>query len=152
MHRTLSLEWDKLVLEVRQLEGLKDFLGPKKISQLLPAASSGPVVVLNAHDEGCDALILRSGDDGIIHIPLNLDPEKAQAMLDIFISADSRKSFDRHREPVDRGFHFPTRTAPDLDEMIKTVLGQLWGNVVKPVLERLKLLVGRFCLCILMSY
>ena len=46
---------------IRKLEGFEDFLLPKKITQLLPAASLRPVIVLNSHGAGCDAEMLRNG-------------------------------------------------------------------------------------------
>ena len=38
----LAREWDKLVEEVRRLDGFQDFLKPPSLETLLPAAAHGP--------------------------------------------------------------------------------------------------------------
>ncbi|KAF8443866.1 hypothetical protein L210DRAFT_3643456 [Boletus edulis BED1] len=66
-HRTLAIERDTLLQEIRRLPGFNRFLLQKKFSQLCTSAHSGPVVTLNAAETRCDALIvLADVDHGIL--------------------------------------------------------------------------------------
>ncbi|KAJ7930623.1 CHAT domain-containing protein [Mycena leptocephala] len=56
--RILNKDWNDTVEAVRKLEGFDGFLLPKSISKLQKAACNGPVVLLNAADSGCDALVV----------------------------------------------------------------------------------------------
>ncbi|KAF8452231.1 hypothetical protein L210DRAFT_3638800 [Boletus edulis BED1] len=62
-HRTLAIERDKLLQEIRRLPGFERFLFPNDFPQLRASAHSGPVVMLNAAETRCDALILLA-DEG----------------------------------------------------------------------------------------
>jgi tetratricopeptide (TPR) repeat protein len=64
----LNDEWLKKVDEVRKLDGLHDFLRPKSLDTLQKAASNGPIVILNACESGCDALLITSS--GVRHVAL----------------------------------------------------------------------------------
>ena len=66
--RRLGDEWLETLDEVRRIKGFQDFLRPKQISTLLGAASDAPLVIINAGDIDCAALILTSS--GVQHIPL----------------------------------------------------------------------------------
>jgi hypothetical protein len=51
------------------LDGFYNFLGPKLLSELVPACAYGPVVIIDIHVTRCDALILLpSGETA--HLPL----------------------------------------------------------------------------------
>jgi CHAT domain-containing protein len=56
----LAREWDRLVEQVRALDGFGDFLRPPALETLLPAARGGPVVIVNVSRWRCDALIVTS--------------------------------------------------------------------------------------------
>ncbi|KAF8130530.1 hypothetical protein EV363DRAFT_1450344 [Boletus edulis] len=62
-HRTLAIERDKLLQEIRRLPGFERFLFPNDFPQLRASAHSGPVVMLNAAETRCDALILLADVD-----------------------------------------------------------------------------------------
>jgi hypothetical protein len=138
-HRTLSFQWDKLISEVRLLEGFEDFLGPKKIASLLPAASSCPVVVLNPCKTGCDALILMAEAGGVIHLSLPFTSDRADALLDSLEKAQVGRSLARYTEPIDRHLLLTGLGAVmrDPNERIRELLAELWHAVVKPVLDGL---------------
>ncbi|MGV9540172.1 CHAT domain-containing protein [Nocardia beijingensis] len=80
-HRmNLAREWDDLVDQIRELDGFHDFLKPKPLSDLLPAASDGPVVIINMSRWRCDALLVR--DTGVHALPLpQLSLDTATAKL-----------------------------------------------------------------------
>jgi hypothetical protein len=80
-HRRLAEEWERLVERARAIPGFEDFLRPKKLVQLRSAAKAGPVVVVNAHKQCCDALVLMPGLDEVMHIPLDdFSCEKGQEL------------------------------------------------------------------------
>ncbi|KAF8125437.1 TPR-like protein [Boletus edulis] len=126
-HRTLAIERDKLVQEIRRLPGFKRFLLQKDFSQLRASAHSGPVVILNAAERRCDALILLANVDHVIHVPL--PSFSFQRSIDL---QNILKSFLRHAlvertgkiERWDRGTW-------------ESFLSPLWKCVVKPVMDAL---------------
>ncbi|KAF8132578.1 TPR-like protein [Boletus edulis] len=71
-HRKLAIERDKLLQEVRRLPGFERFLLPKDFSQLRASAHSGPVIILNAAETRCDALIVLADVDHVIHRSVGL--------------------------------------------------------------------------------
>ena len=58
--RRLNDEWLNALEEARGLDSFHDLLRPSRISALLSAAGNSPLVVLNASNTGCSALILTS--------------------------------------------------------------------------------------------
>ena len=136
-HHTLALERDKLLQEVRKLPGFERFLLHKEFSQLRASAHSGPVVMLNAAENRCDALIILSNVDHVIHVPLpNFNFKRSaglQKMLDKLLG--HARSDERKGEPTTQG-----RISWE------SLLSTLWNDVVKPVLDALA-----FSVCIISS-
>ncbi|KAF8129595.1 CHAT domain-containing protein, partial [Boletus edulis] len=130
-HRTLAIERDKLLQEIRRLPGFQRFLLPKDFAQLRASAHSGPVVMLNAAETRCDALILLADVDHVIHVPLpkfNLQRSAGlQNMLGRLLGDARATPFD------DRQGRAATRGAGSWE----TLLSTLFNGVVKPVLDAL---------------
>jgi hypothetical protein len=136
-HRRLAEEWDILVKRTRETTGFEDFLQPKKLAQLRRAADSGPVVVVNIHKHRCDALILMTDLDEVMHIPLDrFSYERAQELhlaLNQLLSNSgvlARDTRAMRRVTTVTGTGFPS------------ILLDLWSYVVKPVLDGLALTVS----------
>ncbi|KAI0084270.1 CHAT domain-containing protein [Irpex rosettiformis] len=133
-----ALEYEKLITQIRELDGFKDFLLPKTLSQLTGACASGPVVVLNLHNTRCDALVL-SHPDHITLVPLpKFSLTHAVKLLgDLWYILDTRNLRGRFR---DSEWHDDNRGQDKLgdggrhDTMFR-VLGDLWNFVVKPILD-----------------
>ena len=82
-HRGLAIERDNLLQEIRRLPGYDQFLRRKQFSRLRASAHSGPVVILNAAETRCDALVVLADLDHVIHIPLtNLTFKHSTRLLD----------------------------------------------------------------------
>ncbi|CCM00043.1 uncharacterized protein FIBRA_02069 [Fibroporia radiculosa] len=133
----LAMERETILSEVRCLPGLERFLLPKTVSQLAPSAHSGPVVILNASQYGCDALVLLAESDDVLHVPLadiTYDQvQKLQESLNQLLSENGRVL-----SPMDRAIEFsPINRSPD--ESFKLILSVLWKKVVRPVLDALAL-------------
>ncbi|KAG8737880.1 hypothetical protein FRC10_007566 [Ceratobasidium sp. 414] len=127
--RRLAEEWDQLLSQARLLPGFHNFLKPKTAKELIRAAKTGAVVVINVHRSRCDALILAPDADGIIHLPLpNLSHIKAtQARIQL---AEALHSSGIRA----RGFKV---NRPSAEASVESVLSLLWSTVVEPVLDRL---------------
>jgi hypothetical protein len=65
----LAREWDRLVDEVRKLDGFEDFLRPPRLSTLLPAAAEGPVAIINLSRWRCDVLLVRADGVEVVELP-----------------------------------------------------------------------------------
>ncbi|CAE6452620.1 unnamed protein product [Rhizoctonia solani] len=129
-HRQLAKEYDSLLAEARTLPGFEDLLRPMKAKSLVRAARIGPIVVINCHEDRCDALVIVPGQDTIGHIPLpNFTGEKAQRTR-----LEMEKSFWKKRSS-ERGFR--RQKGPEEKDQFVAVLADLWYNIVRPVLEYL---------------
>ncbi|KAG6371215.1 TPR-like protein [Boletus reticuloceps] len=130
-HRTLAIERDKLLQEIRRLPGFERFLLPKDFPQLRASAHSGPVVMLNAAETRCDALILLADVDHVIHVPLpNFNLQRSvglRNMLGRLLGHARATPFD------DRVGRAATRSAGSWE----TLLSTLFNGVIKPVLDAL---------------
>lgn len=63
-----AAEWDRLLTDVRAMEGFEDFLLPPRPAELLPHGAHGPVVLVNVSRYRCDALVLDTA--GLRFLPL----------------------------------------------------------------------------------
>jgi hypothetical protein len=142
----LAHERETLLKKIRTIDGFDSFLSPQKLSQLAPAADAGPVVVLNASTIRCDALVLFSSVDDVLHIPLpgmSLDlVEGLQKSLKSLIKSSGRSiSHD-----VDRKAKLVSTDArpKDSEEEFRRILSHLWTLIAKPVLAGLGFNVGLF--------
>ncbi|KAJ1300325.1 hypothetical protein OPQ81_005146 [Rhizoctonia solani] len=126
--RRLAKEYHELLAEIRKLPGFEDFLHPIKSHGLVRAARNGPIVVINCHEDFCDALIIMSGQDDIKHLSLpSFTKENAQnARSDLEASL-------RHKGLRHRGFKLLDQ--PKFQDRFSNVLLDLWKYIVKPILN-----------------
>lgn len=117
------------------MKGFEDFLGAKTSKQLLTISQLCPIVVLNAHDIGCDALILVP--DGITHVALQFDSAKSQALVDTLQRLQAGRPLARHPENDNRHLRLIQSLKIDPNERMKRFLAEIWGPIVKPVLDQL---------------
>jgi tetratricopeptide (TPR) repeat protein len=132
-YRALTAEWESLIEQVRSLPNFEDFLKPPNSVQLLRAAQDGPVVVLNAAKERCDALALVPGSDDVVHIPLpNITSERikelAEELKGSLCSSGVRVRGERAAKKVED---------ETISNCVKETLAELWNDLVKPVLDSL---------------
>jgi hypothetical protein len=67
-YRRLHHSWVSVLERIRSIDGVHDFLLPTPFDKLQKAAAHGPVVILNASDSGCAALVVTLSN--IEHVPL----------------------------------------------------------------------------------
>ena len=139
-HRALAIERGKLLQVIRGLPGFERFLLHKEFSQLRASAHSGPVVILNAAERRCDALIVLTIKQNAVHVPL--------PSLTFKLSGGLQNILD--------GLLGPARVVPCDDRAgqrasrhhssWESILSTLWRGVVKPVLDVLSFSVCRVLL------
>ncbi|KAJ7927660.1 CHAT domain-containing protein [Mycena leptocephala] len=145
--RILNKDWNDTLEVVRKLKDFDNFLLPKSIAKLQMASSNGPVVMLNAANSGCDALVITTEE--VKHIPLpDISIKMTQDLGDIL-----RMALSSHgaRSGTLQALLQPIRTNPRLkavrlptaghtpNDLFSTVLGMLWFTVARPVIDALDL-------------
>ncbi|KAI9462573.1 CHAT domain-containing protein [Boletus coccyginus] len=142
-HRTLAIERDKLLHEIRRFPGFERFLLHKEFSRLRASAHSGPVVILNATESRCDALIVLADVDHVIHVPLPNFTFKQSMVLQKLLEKLLGHSRDIHPDerkakliasPHNLHTWNPETQGGDSWEFL---LSNLWKGVVGPVLDAL---------------
>ncbi|CAE6382402.1 unnamed protein product [Rhizoctonia solani] len=118
--------YDGIISEVRKLPGFKDFLQPKRASELIGTVRRGPMVVINCHNSSCDALIIRPESKEITGVSLpGYTFAKAQSAYSAMKGSLVAKGMrERGAQSI--------RT-----ERFEDILASLWEKVVKPVLTSL---------------
>jgi tetratricopeptide (TPR) repeat protein len=134
-HRRLAIERDQLLREIRRFPGFEQFLLRKEFFQLRASAHSGPVVLLNAAESRCDALIVLADVDHVMHVPLPTFTFQRSAGLQKLVEKLLRDA--RIMQCDDREGKIATRSGVSWEPLLST----LWNGVVKPVLDALAFLV-----------
>jgi len=127
LRRRKAREWDQLLAETRALDGFEHFLAATPYSQLVAAAADGPVVIVNASQYGCHAMIVEAGRErprviGLPGLTQGSAVDQANKLLAALAGATAWRGFrdwEKHRNAV-------------LD-----VLDWLWDVIAEPVLTTL---------------
>ncbi|KAF6747631.1 CHAT domain-containing protein, partial [Ephemerocybe angulata] len=147
-HLNLAQRWGDLLNEVRAILGFEAFLKPLSCSTLLRRLpDTGVVVVINMTAARCDAIALLPGNDQPRHIPLpTFTLAKCNQYKHIL---DCRVTLGLPRErggvhdspPVDKSSEraFGPARRNRKEHGVRGVLRCLWGELVKPILEALKI-------------
>ena len=153
-YNKVAHEREKLIASIRRLPGFEQFLLPKSLSQLTQAAELGPVIILNASEKRCDAIVLRSSfPDDILSIPLPSMPVVVATILHKLtrhllkgniptpeMLIDESRDVDLERlgivfaSPDGGRSHLET-----LNEAFQVIPHLLWYLVVHPIVETLGL-------------
>ena len=148
----LNDEWLEALEQVRRLDGFQNFLRPKRISTLLGSGSKAPLVILNACNAGCAALILSS--TGVQHVPFpKLSLANLAWLVELMQIATAPGSRDGSkdlvlqmpplsdtlwilRQTLERGGMIQSTRS---DMVFRFVLTVLWEAVIEPVIRQLRL-------------
>ncbi|KAI9567996.1 CHAT domain-containing protein [Boletus coccyginus] len=115
----LNVAMQKIVTNVRALPGLSRLLLPPLFSDLQHAASEGPVVIENASEYSCDALVVLFDRDPV-HIPLQVTQEGVRDM-----STELSKLTERAKRI-------------DVARELAGFLRKLWDQIVSPIVDFLQ--------------
>jgi len=137
IHLKLASEWNQLLDEIRAIPRFHKFLRPPQASELLRhIPPDGPIILINVDKSRCDALALISGCNDPIHIPLKeFTYEKASKLGDDLRKFLSSNGVRVREENPSRAVRLAPN--PHLKHDIHFILGVLWLEVVKPILESL---------------
>ncbi|THH14418.1 hypothetical protein EW146_g5907 [Bondarzewia mesenterica] len=158
-YRKLSDSWLATLGEIRTLDGFHGFLLPKPLVILKNAASRGPVVIINASQSRCDALILTSST--VKHVPLDLTTTDAHNLVHSMRLAVSSLAPPEHLHAslaeligktrdigdvniVEQERHFRVKRVSDVrkrnpEETFQDMLAVLWRFLAQPVINSLHL-------------
>jgi len=144
---SLNEAWLATLAEVRRLEKFVDFLHPDPVTKLQAAAANGPVVILNASNSGCAALVMTMTNVECVPFPQctlsNLQtlvkmihsalgevhaPPVTKAQMKNLMTQMRDSSNISHRE--DRYSVRVSEFVMSTDEIFRV----LWKSVIKPVI------------------
>ncbi|KEP49135.1 putative aromatic di-alanine and TPR containing protein [Rhizoctonia solani 123E] len=131
-HRQLAKKYADLLSQVRQISGFEDFLKPARGAELISAARTGPVVIINLYEpQGrCDALILQPGTTEIAHV--GLPAFNSQTATDVRVRFGpllSRGNLTASERGVRK------LLIQGNISNFEDLLAILWNDIVKPVLD-----------------
>ena len=136
LHIRLAREWSQLLDKIRRIPQFRDFLRLPQASYLMKhLPPDGLVILVNVHEDRCDALALISGTVAPLHIPLDFTYDEAAELrerLRHFIS--SRKVRMREVDRAGRTVRLPNA---EKRSEIHLVLEALWLRMVRPILDAL---------------
>ena len=115
----LNFELQKVVTAIRRLPCLSRFLLPSLFPDLQRAASGGPVIIVNAGEYSCDALIVLLDRDPV-HIPLQITQDGVRGL-----------STELHILSV-------RATKADVTKELAFFLRKLWDQIVSPIVDILQ--------------
>ena len=114
-------EWQSVVDKIRRLDGFSRFLLPPRFEDLQQAAEYGPVIIVNASEYACDAVIVLHTRPPV-HVPLPCSlGDVIQLCSDL-----SELTRDSHAYGDNR------------ESWVKQMLRDLWSSVVKPIVTVLQ--------------
>ena len=120
----LNTELRRVAAKIRELPGLSHFLLPPPFSDLQRAASGGPVIIVNASQYSCDALVVLFDRDPV-HIPLRITQAGARDL-----SMELRTLTARARRA-------------DVTTDLAVILRKLWDEMVSPIVDFLEPILPR---------
>ncbi|KDQ63430.1 hypothetical protein JAAARDRAFT_695220 [Jaapia argillacea MUCL 33604] len=134
-HRRLAEQWKELLVQIRSKSGFEKFLLPQSFLKLAKSASDGPVVMLNASQYQCDALIILSPSVPVQHVFLpDISLEQLQR-FHFFLRGSENSRF-----PLAGGSrHYKQGALSHKSYSLKYILSQIWLKVMKPIIVHLNL-------------
>ncbi|TFK32759.1 CHAT domain-containing protein [Crucibulum laeve] len=147
----LNKQWVETIAEIRQLDGLEDFLEPRKLTLLQAAASKGPVILLIAGTSESDALIMTS--NSVLHLKLpNINTHTARKMT-LALREGVHQGARSNASPTPEGESSTSRYGhkfghQNAESPIGNILKALWETVVEPIVRKLDLVKSESSLTI----
>ncbi|KAF8132994.1 TPR-like protein [Boletus edulis] len=112
----LNLELQRIIINIRELPGFSRFLLPSFFSDIRHAASGGPVIIVNASQYSCDALVVFLDRDPV-HIPLQITLERVRDLSKEVNNLTVRA------------------TRVDVTRELAAFLRKLWDLIVSPIVD-----------------
>jgi CHAT domain-containing protein len=112
------MQWNDIVSHIRMLPDLSRFLLPPLFSDLQKAAAEGPVIIVNASQYSCDALIVLC-DQNPVHIPIDMTRTDVSKLSTEFQSVAEQFGCSDHQNKL------------------VGILRKLWHHIIDPVVQAL---------------
>ncbi|KAJ6518479.1 CHAT domain-containing protein [Mycena vulgaris] len=148
----LAIDRNKLLAEIRQRPDFENFLLPKSYSVLRKASQNGPLIILNAHKNRCDCIILLNPASDPLHVQLPdvtaAGLEHQKEILKGLLSRCNVRSRDSDSTRLFAGRE--GSRSKSVHESFEEMLAWLWKNVVGLIyqaLENNNLFDGRVWWC-----
>ncbi|KAJ6540119.1 CHAT domain-containing protein [Mycena vulgaris] len=148
----LAIDRNKLLAEIRKRPDFENFLLPKSYSVLRKAAENGPLIILNAHKNRCDCIILLNPASDPLHVQLPdvtaAGLEHQKEILKGLLSRCNVRSRDSDSTRLFAGRE--GSQSKSVHESFEEMLAWLWKNVVGLIyqaLENNNLFDGRVWWC-----
>ncbi|KAG2344840.1 TPR-like protein [Suillus weaverae] len=122
-YRRLTIRWEAVVAEIRDLRAFLRFLLPPLYEDLQAAARQGPIIILIASQYSCSAIIIPTSGDPH-HVPL-----PSVALADLKILKDRFTRAIRHASTMG-----PTVPRNDLIVLLRAV----WDVIMLPIVKVLQ--------------
>jgi hypothetical protein len=135
-YHLLAHKRETLLQDIRRHKGFERFLLHKTISELRPAVTEGPIVLLNWDTQRVDALILRPASDDILPVPLLGPAPKGMQHQPRNESNDDDQIM---RDLLDRPQALDV--PPPGGGRSEPKLSEIWHRIVHPILNALKIIV-----------
>ena len=152
----LNEEWAKSIDEVRKLNGFEDFLRPSRLSSLISSASKYPVVILVANNDYSHCLIMTLRNVHHFPLPKLHTPMLTELVRLVHVAVSqlpiSRSVMEETKERLlellgeerkGRPAKFVDNKLGSSDDVFRFILGFLWDELVKPVIDVLNIKVGQ---------
>ncbi|KAG2131753.1 CHAT domain-containing protein [Suillus clintonianus] len=117
--RQLTMQWNDVVSRIRMQPDFSRFLLPPLFSDLQKAAAEGPVIIVNASEYSCDALVVLSSQDPV-HVPLDITRTEVSELSSEFQSIAEQFGCSDHQLKL------------------VGILRKLWHHAVDPVVQALR--------------
>jgi len=114
--RILSEEWEKLLGQIREIDGFNNFLQAVPFTTLRTAAAEGPVIIVNVSKHRSDAIILHIDKPPILVALPDAQPEHLTHL----------------GEELPPAPH-PLGHRVDYSDLVYPILRDLWATIVSPV-------------------
>ncbi|KDR79005.1 hypothetical protein GALMADRAFT_94251 [Galerina marginata CBS 339.88] len=154
LQRKLAMERTALLKTIREIPKFENFLLPAPFTSLVPAAQSGPVIVINCSEDRCDALILRS-DGTLIQIllPRVHSSVVAQQCEKLRSALRHYGIHSRQMEELDtdRAARSAFLKRSNGETILNGVLTWVWSFIVSPIFQTLEangIVDGRIWWCL----
>ncbi|KAG2148950.1 CHAT domain-containing protein [Suillus clintonianus] len=137
-YRRLVEEWNKVVEEIRNIDGFCRFLLPPLFSDLQDAARDGPIVVLIASHvkSSCDAIIIPHKQPPIT-IKLHISLEKLYHLVFKLQRASQPQAAPNPPKAAPTPTPTPKPAPIVTNSALMKALTELWDDVVRPAVDNL---------------
>ena len=115
----LSVEWEKIIGQIREIDGFRNFLQAVPFPTLQTAAVEGPVILINISNYRSDAIVIHINKPPTLVTLPNVQPEHLAHLGEQLALA---------RQP----------NTPKCSTLILPILRDLWNDIVSPVCNHLR--------------